>query len=321
MLEESAEYVGGIAKTVRYKGNRIDIGGHRFFSKSDTVMRWWLNIMPLQKHTAQSISYQGKTASLSQEGTADPEKTDDVMLVRRRQSRIYYNGIFFDYPITLSWHTLKSLGFFKLVRIGITYFWRKVHPRKPEKSLEDFYINRFGDELYKTFFRSYTEKVWGVPCSEISPEWGAQRVKGLSVSAVLINAITKPFRRSSIDQKNTETSLIEWFLYPKLGPGAMWEKVQKLVIEKGGEVRMGEKAVRLETNGTALTKVITKDAQGLEREYAADYVFSTMPIKDLLQALSHPAKQGVLPISDNLPYRDFVTAGLLLKRRTGRFRA
>ncbi len=313
VLEENPRYVGGIAKTANYKGNRIDIGGHRFFSKSDRVMHWWLDLFPPEINAAGKVTYRGKETSV-EEGSADPAKTDRVMLVRKRLSRMHYNGKFFDYPITLTWDTLRKLGFLKLLRIGFTYVGRRLWPRKPEKSLEDFYINRFGDELYKTFFESYTQKVWGVPCSQLSAEWGAQRVKGLSLTKVVLNALQKPFRRQSISQKKTETSLIEWFLYPKLGPGALWEEVARLVIERGGEVRMGQKVVRLSTKGQTVTGVTAIEQNGKEHTYQADYVFSTMPIKDLAEALPHAQDNEAFALTQQLPYRDFVTVGLLLKK-------
>lgn len=312
VLEASDTYVGGISKTVVYKGNRIDIGGHRFFSKSDRVMNWWLSFFPQEASGAERLTYQGKETAFAPGAHADPEETDRVMLVRSRKSRIYYRGTFFDYPITLSWHTIRGLGFWKMARIGFTYLFRKFFPR-PETNLENFYINRFGDELYRTFFKSYTEKVWGVPCSSISAEWGAQRVKGLSISAVLLNALQKILnpRRSS---KEVETSLIEWFLYPKLGPGAMWEEVAREVVARGGQVRMDERVVALAREGDRITSVTTRTAGGTESTYSGDYVFSTMPVRDLMRAIEG-VKADAGEVSAKLEYRDFITVGLLLDKR------
>jgi protoporphyrinogen oxidase len=216
---EKSTYMGGIARTVNYKGNRIDIGGHRFFSKSDRVMNWWAMFMPVSSTESEvQIAYQGKQTSVS---SLQTNTGDKVMLVRERKSRIYYMRKLFDYPITLTFDTLSKLGLIKLIKIGITYLKAKILPQRKELNLEDFFINRFGSELYKTFFKSYTEKVWGVACNLISPEWGAQRVKGLSLTKAVIDALKKFLRikDSSIDQKGTETTLIEKFLYPKLGPG------------------------------------------------------------------------------------------------------
>jgi protoporphyrinogen oxidase len=243
IILEATNMVGGIARTVNYKGNRIDLGGHRFFSKSDTVMEWWLKILPLQYvpdlsgNSASSgpregqneanvnskfdISYRGQKRSLDYLDMArdpadsfspdpalrDPDKTDRVMLVRNRLSRIFYLRKFFSYPVSLNMTTVSNLGLLRMLKIGSSYLKTRLFPLKQEKTLEDFFINRFGNELYLTFFKDYTEKVWGVPCNLISAEWGAQRVKGLSVSKALIHALKQLLQKdSSIDQKKTETS-------------------------------------------------------------------------------------------------------------------
>jgi protoporphyrinogen oxidase len=312
ILEADPDYVGGISRTVQYKGNRIDIGGHRFFSKSDRVMNWWFEQLPVEKNTTDELTYQGRKIYFENEGAVDGVDTEDVLLVRPRKTRIYYDGNFFEYPITLSFDTLKKLGLVKLLKIGVTYTWVRVFPRKPEVSLEDFFINRFGNELYLTFFKSYTEKVWGEPCTVITAEWGAQRVKGLSVTKVLMNALTKPFRNSSIRQKEVETSLIERFLYPKRGPGQLWETVAKKIRDKGGELYMGESAVRLTSKDGKVISVVSRNSDGVEHTYSADFVFSTMPINELGAALGMTG--AVRDVSDALKYREFITAGLLLKR-------
>src|SRR6267154_2935721 len=222
--------VGGISKPISYRGNRMDLGGHRFFSKSDWVMRWWQEILPVageetQPTGALRIHYQGQSHELTPEGIA-PASSDAVMLVRKRLSRIFYRRRFFDYPLTLSARTVRNLGMVEAIRIGLSYGRAQVTSRAPEVSLEDFLINRFGTRLYRTFFKDYTEKVWGVPCAQISAEWGAQRIKGLSIGKAIQHALARPFRRGAdAGQKGTETSLIERFLYPKLGPGQMWEQV------------------------------------------------------------------------------------------------
>jgi protoporphyrinogen oxidase len=235
---ESTDAFGGISRTVNYKGNRIDIGGHRFFSKSDRVMNWWMNILPLQKvaDPRQTITYQSRTTTIAGNAVApDPDVDDKVMLLRSRRSRIYFSRTFFDYPISLSLDTLMKLGVLRSIRIGFSYIRSALFPIKPEKNLEQFFINRFGRELYKTFFKSYTEKVWGVACDEISAEWGAQRVKGLSITKAIVHFVRSLFgKKKDIAQKNTETSLIEQFLYPKFGPGQMWEEVAQQVTDRGG---------------------------------------------------------------------------------------
>ena len=216
LILEAGDTVGGICRTVVYKGNRIDIGGHRFFTKSDRVMDWWLRLMPLEGATkgTESIAYQNQRREITRpENGPDPSKEDRVMLLRNRKSRIYFARQFFDYPLRLTPATLLRLGAWPAVRIVASYFWSALHRTKPETTLEQFLINRFGRELYLTFFKSYTEKVWGVPCSEISAEWGAQRIRGLSLWKTILHWF----------KKSDETSLIEKFLYPKYGPGQLWE--------------------------------------------------------------------------------------------------
>jgi len=245
VLEASRE-IGGISRTVRYKGNRMDIGGHRFFSKSDRVMRWWLEQMPLEAGVddATTIGYQNQTRSIAGQG-ATAEKTaadhDLVMLVRPRRSRIYFLRRFFDYPITLTQDTLSKLGITRTIKVGCSYVASRFAQIKPEKSLEDFLINRFGRQLYLTFFKSYTEKVWGTACNEIPAEWGAQRIKGLSLTSALKHFLKKSFgrREEAIAQKGTDTSLIEHFLYPKLGVGQLWEHVAERVVDAGARFTWG----------------------------------------------------------------------------------
>ena len=218
---EKTNDIGGISKTVVHKGNRMDIGGHRFFSKSDIVMKWWQEIMPIQGSESKDEILKEKfyhkkdfSVKLLLNGP-DPEKTDKVMLIRSRLSRIFFLRKFFDYPITLNGKTLSNLGIVKIIRIGWTYVWIKIFRVRNITSLEDFFISRFGKELYKTFFKDYTEKVWGVSCSEIAADWGAQRVKELSVTRALLHAIKSIFKKeNSIEQKNIDTSLIEQFMYP-----------------------------------------------------------------------------------------------------------
>ena len=211
IIVEMSSDIGGISKTVNYKGNRIDIGGHRFFSRSGRIMDWWQNIMPLQGKPAIDDILLNRELPIEPRNTgADPEKTDKVMLIRSRLSRIFFLRSFFDYPISLKWKTFINLGVIRILKIGWSYIWVKFKPIKNEKNLEDFLINRFGTELYNTFFKNYTEKVWGLSCKEIPADWGAQRIKGLSISKTIIHAIRPIFtgRDRSIDQKNTETSLI-----------------------------------------------------------------------------------------------------------------
>jgi len=258
---EADGQVGGISKTINYRGNRMDLGGHRFFSKSDWVMRWWQEILPvadgeMQPTGALRIHYHGQARNLTPEGFA-PAGSDAVMLVRQRLSRIFYRRRFFDYPLTLNASTLKNLGLIEALKIGLSYGRAQLTSRAPEISLEDFLINRFGTRLYRTFFKDYTEKVWGVPCREISAEWGAQRIKGLSVAKVITHALSSPFRNSSdAAQQATETSLIERFLYPKFGPGQMWEEVARRVTALGGVIHLRQRVVAVER---AANKIISVD--------------------------------------------------------------
>lgn len=318
---EASGDIGGISKTVKYKGNRIDIGGHRFFSKSDVVMEWWSKILPIEKTPATrqfTLRYQGKERVLKGGKGADPRKTDDVMLVRSRLSRILYGGKFYNYPITLEASTIKNLGPVRLAKMGASYIRARIQPL-PERSLEDFYINRFGRELYNTFFRDYTEKVWGVPCSEIAPDWGAQRVKGLSVSKTVMHAVKKKFQRKpskDIAQKGTETSLIEYFLYPKLGPGHMWETVAKIVKRKGGEVHINHVVTKIHAKKGKIVAVDVMNTKTKEtKRIKGDYFFSTMPVKELIAAFEGvKPPRNVQEVAEGLPYRDFITVGLLVKK-------
>ena len=311
---EKSEDMGGISRTVRYKGNRMDIGGHRFFSKSDRVMKWWMDVMPVEAQA--TITYQGQ----SREVSASPMSQDDrVMLIRNRKSRIYFLRQFFDYPIRLSAQTLKQLGLTRTVKIGVSYAQSALRQLKPERTLEEFLVNRFGRELYLTFFKSYTEKVWGVPCDQISAEWGAQRIKGLSVISAITHFVKSAFAKKTpnadIAQKGTETSLIEKFMYPKLGPGQLWEYVAEDVKREGGVVRTNCNVIRLLTKGPRIVAAEVEDAvSGARETIEADYFFSTMPVKELMRALDAAVPANVLEVSDGLIYRDFITVGLLLKK-------
>ena len=311
VLEKSA-YMGGISRTVNYKGNRIDIGGHRFFSKSDRVMEWWLQMMPLEASETgpAAIKYHRMERTVTP-SAPDPSRADNVMLLRARKSRIYYLRRFFDYPISLSKDTLLKLGLWRTFKIGTSYVKSAVFPLKQEDTLEQFFINRFGRELYGTFFKSYTEKVWGVPCDKISAEWGAQRIKGLSVWSTLMHAAKKVFGggKKDIAQKGTETSLIEQFMYPKLGPGQMWEECARRIQEMGGEIHTDCKAERLITDGWKVKALETSKGT-----FEGDYFFSTAPIQEIMRSFDVAPPKNVLEVSDGLVYRDFMTVGLLLRK-------
>lgn len=329
IIYEATDYIGGISKTVNYKGNRIDIGGHRFFSKSDRVMSWWQNILPLQGAPAKDDKVVGREVPLSKEclrrpigskepkkcEAPDPEETDEVMLNRSRLSRIFFLRKFFDYPVSLNYNTFANLGIKRAVKIGLGYIKSSLHKIDEENSLEDFFINRFGVELYHTFFKDYTEKVWGVKCSDIAADWGAQRIKGLSIKKAVSHAIKKSFTRdSSISQKNVETSLIGQFMYPKHGPGQMWEKVAELVTENGGEIHHKHRAVGVEADGNNINSIkIRNEETGEVETVTGDYFFSTMPVRDLINSFESEVPSDVQEVAQGLMYRDFITVGLLLK--------
>jgi protoporphyrinogen oxidase len=315
---EADAQVGGISKTINYRGNRMDLGGHRFFSKSDWVMRWWQEILPIAEgQTEESsplrIHYQGQARELAPTVLA-PASAEAVMLVRQRLSRIFYRRRFFNYPLTLNAGTVRNLGFVEALRIGLSYGKSQFNSRSPEVTLEDFLVNRFGARLYRTFFKDYTEKVWGVPCEAISAEWGAQRIKGLSVAKAIVHALAKPYRNSADAAKATETSLIERFLYPQYGPGQMWEEVARHVTSRGGDIALRHRIVGIERDGPNVTAVNVLDAATKSvRRVPCDHFISTMPVRDLI-ALLRPEEQQISRIADELPYRDFMTAGLLLRR-------
>jgi protoporphyrinogen oxidase len=328
VLEKSA-YMGGLSRTINHNGNRMDIGGHRFFSKSDRVMNWWLNILPIEKHSlgASEITYHGMRRTLDGfTSTQNRGNSDNVMLVRDRKSRIYFLGKFFDYPITISKDTFSKLGLLRTAQIGMSYAWSAIKPIRSVENLEQFFINRFGRQLYQTFFKEYTEKVWGLRCSEISAEWGEQRIKGLSV-AKAIRHFFKRQEKAKVDgradgnltgdfvQSGVEPSLIERFLYPRLGPGQMWEEVARRVREKGGTILTEIEVRNLKADGNQISEVTANDLRtGKDRVFAADFVVSTMPVSELMRSFNTEVPSDVLHVSDNLPYRDFITVGLLVRK-------
>ncbi|MBP5574285.1 MAG: NAD(P)/FAD-dependent oxidoreductase [Bacilli bacterium] len=304
---ELEKFVGGISRTAYYNGNRMDVGGHRFFTKVERVSNLWHEVMPLQGSPSSDDIILNRTIPLEENGP-DPEKEDIVMLKRHRVSRIYFLKKFFDYPISMKPRTFANMGFGRTMKAGFGYLGSCFHKRK-EKSLEDFYINRFGKPLYQLFFESYTEKLWGVHPSKLSADWGAQRVKGLSLSKAFWNAITKPFRKKN---KKVETSLIEQFEYPKYGPGQLYTLLAEALTKKGVNfVYEAEVNKIILDDNHNIKEVVCKD----ETSYQGDYFVSSMPIKDLFFALG---KDAVAPeayeVATTLPYRDFITVGLLLDK-------
>ncbi len=308
ILEES-NVIGGISQTVRYAGNRMDIGGHRFFSKDDEVMEWWSHLMPIQGKPAYDDAKLGREKPL-EEGGPDPEKDDVVMLVRDRVSRIYYNHCFFDYPVTLKKDTIVNMGFATTVRAGFSYLGACIH-KKPEDNLQNFYINRFGRVLYSMFFEGYTEKLWGRHPSEISADWGAQRVKGLSIWGIVCDMFAKLTGKKN--NENAETSLIEQFWYPKYGPGQLWELVASKVTEMGGKIRFNSPVKFIKTEKGKIKSVTVETPKGSEI-VDGDIFISSMPIQDLVAAMHDEHNSDIQRIAAGLPYRDFVTVGLLVDK-------
>ena len=300
VLEES-DVIGGISRTVVHGQNRIDIGGHRFFSKSKEVNDLWAKLMPVQGSPSKDDRILGRECHV-EVGGPDPEKEERVMLRRHRVSRIYYLRHFFDYPISIKPATFIAMGLVRTWKAGWSYLY-SAFCKRPEKSLEDFYINRFGRVLYSMFFEDYTEKLWGVHPSKISPEWGAQRVKGLSLWKAILNIFIPKGGAK-------ETSLIDEFIYPKKGPGQLWELLAADLQRRGVEIRMSAKVTKVNTENDKLVSVELADGVVIP----CDAVFSSMPVKDLVAAFGEGAPKEVAKIASELPYRDFITVGLLVDR-------
>lgn len=308
IILEASDVAGGISRTARHGQNRIDIGGHRFFSKDERVMAWWQEILKYQGAPAKDDLILNREAR-TVEGGPDPEKQDEVFLIRHRVSRIYYNGKFFDYPISMKPQTFINMGFLTSLKAGFSYLGSCMH-KLPETSLENFYVNRFGRKLYSMFFEGYTEKLWGRHPRDISADWGAQRVKGLSVWALIKNV----FGKLLPGKKEVETSLIEEFYYPKFGPGQLWEKALSMATKRGARIVWNAEVTGIGMNQDGrITSVSCANGD----TYEADEVISSMPIKDLVKAMGSDGQsvpENIFEIAEGLPYRDFVTVGLLVDR-------
>ena len=280
IIVDKNEAVGGLCRSVNYKDNFIDIGGHRYFTKFERVKKWWLQFLPLE----------------------DERNLDNVMLVRPRLSRIYYLRKFFDYPVSLNFNTIKGLGFWHMTKIAFSYFKAKLCPIKPEKTAEDFLINTFGSVLYETFFKNYTEKLWGISCKEISAEWGRERIRGIHFWETLFSLFKSIFVRKKI--------FSDTFLYPKFGPGQIWEKVADEIIKKGGKIYLNTEVMKINLQNGKISEVEVK-IDGKITKFTSDYVVSSMAIKDLL-LMMNDIPEDVKKIASNLPYRNFRTAAILL---------
>ena len=308
ILEEENQ-VGGISKTVRYNGNRMDIGGHRFFSKDENVMDFWKELMPIQGTPSYDDKKLNREKPLVKDGP-DPEKEDKVMLVRDRVSRIYYLKKFFDYPVSLKLETFTNMGLIRTIKAGFSYL-KSIFVKKKETSLENFYINRFGKVLYGMFFEKYTEKLWGRHPSVISADWGSQRVKGLSITAVIKDMFRKIFNPKS---NKVETSLIEQFWYPKYGPGQLWENLADEIEKNGGKILKQHSVQKINLKENKITSVECV-CDGKIEVFEGDIFISSMPLKDLVEDIKEEAvPEDIKNIATGLPYRDFMTVGLLLKK-------
>jgi protoporphyrinogen oxidase len=281
VLEADPDYVGGISRTVNYNGFRFDIGGHRFFSKSREVEELWTEI-------------------------AGPD-----LLNRPRSSRIYYRGRFFSYPLK-PFEALSKLGVTESALCMASFARARLRPVPDPKSFEDWVSNQFGQRLFRIFFKTYTEKVWGMGCREISADWAAQRIKGLSLGSAVKHALLpkrKPKNRSAIVK-----TLIDTFRYPRLGPGMMWETCARKVRELGGEVLLGRRAVSCRMDGDGWT-VTARNAAGETEVYRGEHLVSSMPIRELVAQIEPRLPEAALGAAASLRYRDFLTVGLILKER------
>ena len=281
VLESDPEYVGGLSRTVNYKGFRFDIGGHRFFSKSREVEELWTEI-----------------------AGAD-------MLERPRSSRIYYGGQFYTYPLKTI-EALSKLGVAESARCVLSFAKARLQPRRDPKTFEDWVVNQFGERLFQIFFKTYTEKVWGMKCDEISADWAAQRIKGLSLGAAMKHAILP--RRTKANRKQVVKTLIDTFRYPRLGPGMMWDACTAKVRQLGGEVLLGQRVVacRYDT-ASKVWSVTTRDADGKVETVCGEHVVSSMPIRELMAQVEPRLPEEATRAAQSLRYRDFLTVGLIVK--------
>jgi protoporphyrinogen oxidase len=280
VLEADARLVGGISRTDEYKGYRFDIGGHRFFSKSSEINALWQEIL------------------------------GDQFVKRSRLSRIYYNRKFFHYPLKPA-DALIKLGPVRSVRILLSYLRARLAPIKPEKTFEDWVVNRFGRELFRTFFKSYTEKLWGIPTNEISSDWAAQRIKGLSLTKAVLSALTSGSKSRKGEIIKT---LVDEFHYPRLGPGQMWEKARDRVRVQGGAVHLDRRVVGIEHDGSAVTAFLARSSDGRVTRYLGSRFISTLPVRELIHSMNPAAPPAVVRAADSLRYRDFLTVVLIVDR-------
>ena len=305
---EESDCFGGISKTVNYKGNRMDMGGHRFFSKIPEVNAWWDHMLPMQGHPSYDDIILHRPMPVA-EGGPDPEKEDRVMLTRHRVSRILFDTKFYDYPISLKPETFKNFGLLTTLKVGFSYLGSMFH-KLPETNLENFYINCFGRKLYSMFFEYYTENLWGRHPSEIDASWGAQRTKGLSIMGILKDFFGKLFK---VKNRKVNTSLIEEFKYPKLGPGQLWDVTAAEVEKLGGTIIKNAKVTRVHKNANNVLTSLTYEKDGQELTMEGDYFISSMPVRDLVGGMNDVPADAAR-IAAGLPYRDYMTLGVLVPK-------
>lgn len=305
---EESDCFGGISKTVNYKGNRMDMGGHRFFSKIPEVNAWWDHMLPMQGHPTYDDIILHRPMPVA-EGGPDPEKEDRVMLTRHRVSRILFDTKFYDYPISLKPETFKNFGLLTTLKVGFSYLGSMFH-KLPEDNLENFYINCFGRKLYSMFFEYYTENLWGRHPSEIDASWGAQRTKGLSIMGILKDFFGKLFK---VKNRKVNTSLIEEFKYPKLGPGQLWDVTAAEVEKLGGTIIKNAKVTRVHKNANNVLTSLTYEKDGQELTMEGDYFISSMPVRDLVDGMNDVPADAAR-IAAGLPYRDYMTLGVLVPK-------
>lgn len=305
---EESDCFGGISRTVNYNGNRMDMGGHRFFSKIPEVNQWWDELLPMQGAPAYDDIVLNRPTPLTADGP-NPETEDRVMLVRHRVSRIFFEDKFYDYPISLKPETFKNFGLLTTLQVGFSYL-ASLFRKLPEDNLENFYINRFGRKLYSMFFEYYTENLWGRHPREIDASWGTQRVKGISIFAIIKDVFGKLFK---VKNRKVETSLIEEFKYPKLGPGQLWEVTADEIEKMGGRIFKQAKVTRLHKNAANVITSLTYEQNGQEYTMEGDYFLSSMPIRDLVGGMND-VPDNEARIAAGLPYRDYMTLGVLLPK-------
>jgi protoporphyrinogen oxidase len=281
VLEKDPEYVGGIARTASHRGYRFDIGGHRFFSKNQEVEDLWTEIL------------------------------GEEMLDCARLSRIYYRGKFFDYPLKAT-NALFNMGLAETVRCAFSYLWARVHPVSNPRTLEEWVSNQFGHRLFIHFFKTYTEKVWGIPTSELSADWAAQRIKGLDLGQVIKSALVP--QRGAGSRSDVIKTLIDRFRYPRYGPGQLWERVTEILRGRGDQVLLDRGVVRIEHSGGRVSSLTTRSSTGEEERHEGDAFVSSMPMRELVSALDPPPPAAVSRAAEALRYRDFLTVALMVDR-------